>query len=768
MSSYLDQQGAAYTIISDDEIKELASDGPSSIVARASPVNSTIAATRSKLAAQFVKLILQVAISPPKAHIIKKIATLPHPTPEVISDLIKDLDPSQSSSDVEDACEDDGGPDQDQNNWRGATPSSPSPHATSVFQLEEELFKVTAQLKRRNGEVECLELERQALDDAYERLEENYEAIKKQSAEVEDQLKKITLAHSDRDKSSPRELEDKISQQEEVIRGQESQIKEHQSREAELRRKADKFTNTEVKLREKEDELDIQKRELEKQTRMANAGEKYKQKVQANQAIEKERDSLRAQFDEARPKLKAYEDIRRHNTRLEKENQEIHRALSGSERDNSQLRETKQSVIAENDRLRRESIAMREALARNLESIAILEDGSGGSEIHSSPTIVNCGLESELTESYKHEQQMQVAGTLLWWARGLMRARKIRISELEKDNCQLESAANGKDDKATALQRQLDSIQDLSANQSAKEQRLRQDISSLESSITDVRQGHPIEGSVSPAQNIVNLAHAFESTEIFRRLRAQLNDEQKKSGELEEKLSIAQKDIDAATNDRMSAFDRHCMMAELTIDLLEGELVGKPKLEMIERVKRQYAIALTQLQGEHGALRKRYNRLQEESDKLWEERNQAWRLSYDTVVAKTKEDLENATTRLAHQQLTDFIMQASKDTTDSIRNSTDISQKNLQVINAKIEEGYATQIEGSRERIANAQKVDRQLFESGGTSIAPPQSAPHLTSFKGVRKFFGPKDADKIELPDNRGPESHDQRSPSSYRAATR
>jgi len=755
-----------YTVVSDDAIKELASDGPSSVVAKASFVTSTSGATRSNLAAQFVKLILQVAISPPKAHIIEKIPTLPHPTPEVISNLIKDLDPAQLSSDIEDTRET-VGPKGERNSGEEIAPSSPSRNATSIFQLEEELFKATAKLKRREGEVERLELETRALHDAYERLEENYEAVKKQSAENEDELKKLASAHNDRDKWSPRELEDKISQQEEIIRGQESQMKEHQSREAELRRRADKFSDTESKLREKEDEFDIQKRELEKQTKMANAGEKYKQKVQANQAIEKERDSLRSQLDEARPKLKAYEDIRRHNTKLEKENQEIHRALSGSERDNSQLRETKQSVIAENDRLRRESIAMREALARNLERIADLEDGSGGSEIHSSPTMVNGGLESELSETYKHEQQMQVAGTLLWWARGLMKARKTRISELEKDNGQLASVASEKDNKATALQRQLDKVQDQSANQSAKEQRLRQDISSLESSITDVRQGHPIEGSVSPAQNIVNLAHAFESTEIFRRLRAQLKDEQKKHGELEEKLSIAQKDVDAANNDRTSAFERHCMMTDLIIDLLEGELVGKPKLQMVEEVKRQYSIALTQLQSEHDALWKRYNRLQEDSDKLWEERNQAWRLSHDTVVAKTKDDLENVAIRNEHQKLTNYIMQASKDTAESIKNSTDVSQKNLQIITAKIEEGYATQIDGSRERIANAQQVDRQLFESGGTFLAPLPSAPNSPSFKGVRKFFGPKDANKINFPENRGPKHHDQRSRSPYQTAT-
>lgn len=759
ISSYLDQQGATYTILSGDDIKELASNGSGFTIARASFAISTTAATRSNLPVQFLKLILLVAISPPKAHVIEKIPTLPQPTPEVISNLIKDLDPSQPSSDVEDTQET-GGTDRDRRSWGEIPATSPSPNANSVFELEEELFRATAKLKRQDGEIEGQKLERQALDDAYERLEENYEAVKKQFAENEDELKKLTSAHNYRDKWSPRELEDKISQQEEIIRGNESQIKEFESREAELRRRANKFSDTESKLREKEDEFDIQKRELENQTKMANAGEKYKQKVQACQAIEKERDSLRSQLEEARPKLKAYEEIRRHNTKLEKENQEIHRALSGSERDNSQLRETKQSVIAENDRLRHESTAMREALAKNLERIADLEDGSGGSEIHSSPTVVNGGLESEIIETFKHEQQMQVAGTLLWWARGLMKARKTRISELEKENGQLASIVSEKDNKATVLQRQLDNVQDLSADQSGKEQRLRQDISSLESSITDVRQGHPIEGSVSPAPNIVDLAHAFESTEIFRRLRAQLKDEQKKRSELEEKLEVA-------NIDRMSAFERHCMMADLNIDLLEGELVGKPKLETVEEVKRQYSIAPTQLQSEHDALWKRYNRLQEDHDKLWEERNQAWRLSYDTVVAKAQEDSQNMATRHAHQQLTQFIMQASKDTAESIKNSTDVSQQNLQIITAKIEEGYASQIDGSRERIANAQQVDKQLFASNGTFIASSPPTFNSPSFQGVRKFFRSKDADKIEIPDNRGTQRHDQRSRSPYQATT-
>lgn len=755
--SYLDQQGVAYTNLTDDEIKELASDGPDFNVARASCMTTTIAATKSNVATQFVELILQVAISPPKAHIIEKIPTLPHPTPEVISNLIKDLDPSQSSSENEDIS--DTGDSHVDEKSSGTIASDPSlPTANTVFRLEEELFKVTAQLKRRDGIIEGLKQEREALDVAYERLEENYEAVKRQSTENEDELKKLASAHNDRERWSPRELEDKISQQEETIRGQESQIKDYQSREADLRRRVDRFNDTESRLREKEDEFDIQKKELERQTKMANAGERYKQKVQASQVIEKERDSLRLQLEEARPKVKAYEDIRRHNTRLEKENQEIHRALSGSERDNSQLRETKQRVIAENDRLRHESTAMREALARNLEKVADLEEKSGGSEIQPSPMMVDNGLESELTESFKYEQQMQVADTLLWWARGLMKTRKNRISELERENSRLATAAGEEDSKAAALQRRLDDAEDSTLDQAQKEERLRQDVSSLESCIAEVRKGHPIEGSVSSSHNLVNLAHVFESTEIFRQLRAQAKEVQKKRGDLEERLET----------DSMSSFERHCMMTDLTSDLLEAEFVSKPKLEMIEEVKKQHSIALTKLQNEHDMLWKRYNRLQEETDKLWEERNQAWRLSYDTVVAKAQEDSENMAARNAHRQLTELIMKASKDTVESIKNSTtDVSQQNLQIINAKIAEGYTTQITGDRERMANHQQVDQQFFTSDGTLRTPVQSTPIQLPLKGIRKFFGLRDANKIQIPEDRGSSRYNQGSRSSSQAAT-
>lgn len=765
ISTYLDQEGVTYFHLSEDDIKELASDGPSSTIASASHATLTNRAAKSDIVVQFLGLIIQITISPPKAHIIEKIPTLPHPTPEVISNLIQQLDSSQSSSDLEDNQEN-GGSGPDQKSWEESAASSPTPNTNSVFHLEEELFKVTAQLKRRDGEIEGLRLERQALDDAYERLNESYEAVKKQSAENVDELKRLALANNERDQWSPKELEDKISQQEEVIRGHESQNKDHQSREAELRRIVNKLSDTESKFQELKDEFHIQKGQLDEQTKKANAGEKYKQKVQASQAIEKERDALRSQFEEARPKLHAYDEIKRHNARLEKENQEIHRTLSQSERDNSQLRETKQSVIAENDRLRHESTAMREALARNLERIAELEDGSGGSEIHSSPTVVNGGLESELSETSKHEQQMQVAGTLLWWARGLMQARKSRIAELEKENGHLASEASEKDSKAIVLQRQLENAQDQSADQSVKEQTLRQDLSSLESSMSEVRRGHPIEGSVSPNRSIVELAYAFERTEIFRRLRAQLKEEQKKSGELEEKLSIVEKDLEAAINNCTSAYERHCMMVELNIDLLQGDLVDKPKLEMVEQVKRQYSVELVQLRSEHDALWKRYNRLQEEFEKQWEERNQVWRESHDLVLAKAQAESDNAATWHVHQQLTDSIKQASKDTAESIKNSTDVSQQNLQIITTKFEEGYATQINGSRERLAVAQQVDQRLFVPDRTFPAFPSSTPKSPSFQGVRRFFGSKDADKITISENREARRHHQRSRSPYPTA--
>ncbi|KAF6219763.1 hypothetical protein HO133_003588 [Letharia lupina] len=632
IASHLDEHDATFTIFTDDELRDMAVDESSTSIAK------------------FLQLVLQVVITPPNEAIFQKLRILPDPTPQVILRLWQETMDQAEDEEVDE--------NSDMGSGRRSSNSGSNLSSARVIdrelRLEQHLAELKSQLDRCEAEVKDLKEAKEQTDDAYNRLSESYDAIRKENTEIDKQLKKFTATHNEREQRSVKELETKISQQEEVIGRQETQINESRSKEAEMQRKIKKLDAADDRLQNLQDDFDVQKVELEHQTRKANAGEKYKQKVQASQNLEKERDSLRKELNEARSRLEEAGDLRRGNVKLQQENREISQTLSRSERDNTELRETKQAYLGEINRLHHDSKSLRDALAQSQDRITDLEERFGGPERHSS---VDHTLDSELAEALNHEQQMQVASTVLLWTRVLMSSRKIRITELEKLVRQLKSDASDRDTKLAMLQGQLDSAREDSADQYKQGFEVRQEMSVLQSSLTEVRQGHSIEG-----------------TETFKRMREQIKAQQKQCAHLEEKLSAAQKVLEAAESDR--------------------ELMDKPKLQVIEEVRMQNSLAMTQLQSEHDALRNRHNRLHDMFVDLTEERNAAWHDSHEAVMAKAESDMKADADSQTLQESTDLLRQAG--TLGSIDESKGI----------KI---YASKIEESRERLAKAQKhIEKQ------------------------------------------------------------
>ena len=711
ISRYLDEQDTTYRPLSDEDIRDFASDGSSASTLQAGAIRLPKAVIRANQATKFLKLIIMVVIKPPNTHVLNQIQTLPQQTQQVIKNLIQQADPLQSLSDDDEAHEE-SGIDSDRMVSEDGMVYSSAQRVKRELEFEEHQAKLQSKLNRRERDLEILEAEKEDVDTAYQRLQESYEAMRIQFSEQEDQLKRLTLAHNNMDQQSIRELEAKISQLEETVASKEFQLTEHQSLEAEQQRRISKLNAMADEFQKLQDEFYIQKAELLEQTKKANAGEKYKQKVQASQVIERERDALRLQLEEARPRLKAYDDLRRDNARLVKENREISSTLSQSEIGNSELRETKQGVVAENDRLRRELKVMREAYAQGQENIANLEDGSSASEAHSSPTIVDGGLESELVATSKFEEQMQVSKALLLWIRGLMDSRKSRIVELENQNRELVDSTDEKESKILMLQQQLDS----SVSQPLNQHSPRQDIPDLETFLQEVRKGHPLEESVSPTYEAIGSTYNVESTQAFKRMRDQLKDERKKNTHLERKLSTAYRDAENANNDRTSSFEMHCMMLDLNIDLLVGEFVGKPKPEMIEGVDKQCSASLVQMK----------------------ERSQARSSSHEGLTAHVEGEKDTITDSQSLHELTEMIRKA----TAGEPADTSVS----------IEQTLAPFIERNRELVAKKQQVNKILAVPEDTQPSISQSgvrshlpSPIATFTKGPpRRFFLPNDANML------------------------
>lgn len=691
MASYLEEQDAVFPILTDDELRDMAIDESSIFIPKARLPRSWTTATMTNLWVQFMKIALQVVITPPNETLFQKISNLPGQTPQVILRLWQEMD--QAEDEEGDRNSDTG---SGRRSSHSSSTFSPAPLVDRELLLEQHLAELKSQLDRCRAEVQDLKEAKEQTDEAYVRLQESYDAVRKDSIDTETQLKRFTSTHHEREQRSVKELETKISQQEEVIGRQETQINEHQSKEAEMQRRLKKLDMADERLQNLQDDFDVQKVELEQQTKKANAGEKYKQKVQASQNVEKERDRLRKELSEARSKLEEAGDIRRGNVKLQQENREISQTLSRSERDNTELRETKQAYLGEINRLHHDSKSLRDALAQSQDRITDLEERSGSADRHSS---VDGGLESELAEALNHEQQMQVASTVLLWTRVLMNSRKIRISELEKLVRQLTSDMSDRDANIAVLHGQLDRAQEDSADRYKQSLEARQQISILQSSLTEVRHGHPIEGSVSVSAvpSLAPVTYNVPSTESFKKMRDQVKAQQKRCAHLEEKLSAAQQDLETAESDRMSSFEIHCMLTDLTIDLLEGQLVDKPKIQVIEEVRVENSLALRNLQSEHDALRKRHNRLNDMFVDLTQERNDAYRESHAAVIAKAETDMKADADRQALQETNDLLQQAR--TLNSIGQSKDI-------------ETYVSKIDEGKERLAKAQKVSREVIPS--------------------------------------------------------
>lgn len=712
IASHLDEHDTPFPIFTDDELRELATDESSISIAKARLPRPWTAVTMTNLWIQFVKLVLQVVITPPNETLFQKLRDLPDPTPQVILRLWQEMmDPAEDEEVGKDSDMDSGG----RSSNSGSIFSSGQVVDRELL-LEQYLAEIKSQLDRCQAEANDLKEAKEQTDDAYSRLQKSYDAVRKESIETGAQLQKFTALHNEREQRSVKDLETKISQLEEVIGRQEIEINEYRSKEADMQRKIKKLDAADDRLQNLQDDFDVQKVELEHQTKKANAGEKYKHKVQASQNVEKERDSARKELNEARSRLEEAGNLRRGNVKLQQENREISQTLSRSERDNTELRETKQAYLSEINRLQHGSKSLRDALAQAQDRITDLEERYGGPERHSS---VDDGLDSELAEALNHEQEMQVASTVLLWTRILMTSRKTRITELEKQVRQLTSDASDKESKLVMLQGQLDSAQDDSADQYKQVLMIRKEMSVLQASLTEVRQGNPIEGSVSADPRVDLVAYDIESTETFNRMREQVKAQQKQCASFEERLSAAQKRLEAAESDRMSCFENHCMLTDLTVDLFEGDLIDKPKLQVIEEVRAQNSLAMRQLQSEHDALRKRHSRLQDMFVDLTEERNDAWREGHEILIEKTAIEAKADADSQTLQESTDILRQAATETPESIGQS-----KGIEIYASKIEEG--------RERLAKAQKVRKEVdasdvaFEAVSFPQQPP--SPHSPS----------------------------------------
>lgn len=383
------------------------------------------------LSQKFIRIALLAMLDSPRLpELVAKIQQLPEPTQQVVGALMQEMvdwDPDDTPTEESGNSH----PEED-SNTDGIAPQSLRPNnvdrRAEILQLEERYAEVKAGLERSNRDNEILETELQAINESFLRLQEtnvsssklilqgadrHQDALNCQIGEKDELLKKQKIISNGWEQSSVRDLESKISQQEEIIAGKEAQLTALQSTTAELQHKNQKLRASSEEVQKLKDELHIMKPELEKQTRKANTADNYVRKLQNSQLIEKERDALRQELEDTRKEAAATEKVRLDNLALTQSNDETSRTLSQIEQDFEELRMTNKHLRISRDNAMRQVEAFNERFAQDQETIAELRDRQAGPVSPKSPGLDE-GLEGELLHSSEHESDMYASRYLVY------------------------------------------------------------------------------------------------------------------------------------------------------------------------------------------------------------------------------------------------------------------------------------------------------------------------------------------------------------------
>ena len=205
-----------------------------------------------------------------------------------------------------------------------------------------------------------------------------------------------------------------------------------------------RVSSTELqKLQDEIDELRVERDGLAKK---ANTVDKYKQKLQASQDLEKDNELLRAEIEDIRQNARNTADDLEQLDILRLKNEEYERILPGIEQDHHELQMMKRQLEIANAALAEKSEAANEQHIRDLETIEELRVEIHNAESGALPPFGAAGgLDTELAQPTEKESKLQVASLALFFSRFLNKSRKTRISELESEITQLTTEAQGAD-----------------------------------------------------------------------------------------------------------------------------------------------------------------------------------------------------------------------------------------------------------------------------------------------------------------------------------
>ena len=310
----------------------------------------------------------------------------------------------------------------------------------------------------------------------------------------------------------------------------------------------DKFRSSYERSQNLRDELDEIRVERDSLAKKANTVERYKQKLQASQILEKENQAVRGELQEALQQLKDVEQAKQQISGLNLAIEEYKRILPKIEQDRHELQMMKKQLEFDNATLAQRWETANEQHARDQETIAILEDKAKYLEsTRSQGPVKPAGLALELDESRSHEDKMQAAMLCLRWTILTFRSRIVHLKER---NQELLSTSKDVEAKNVMLEQMLGDAKGRHADLEKKYSEAYQEKLLFESSFASIQDGNAIEGYDATSFKWRSLAHYFASTDYVRKMRDELNAEQRKRRECEAELVEIKHLLTEAKHDR--------------------------------------------------------------------------------------------------------------------------------------------------------------------------------------------------------------------------
>ena len=214
--------------------------------------------------------------------------------------------------------------------------SKAGPKVDVDLESEERLGRVLADNHRISSEKK--EVERQ-LDDAYARYEKLQDSLDRTQDELKQASDRLTAVLAGKSESGNRD-----ARQETIIAGLEDRASSAEGEVEELRKSNELLKIKVEKTQKLQDDYDEIKIERDRLSRKANTAEKYKQKLEASQELEKENQNLRERVSELQMQIRQSDSRSMSTSDLQREIDEYRRLLPSIEQERYELNEMKKRL----------------------------------------------------------------------------------------------------------------------------------------------------------------------------------------------------------------------------------------------------------------------------------------------------------------------------------------------------------------------------------------------------------------------------------------